>query len=273
MFNPPRMVTPHSQTPPDGGGNINNTNSSPLTFLTPAQLLQTLIPFRNHIMFIRKLTLFSCLVAVKAQPAPPAPPAQLMRTERLVIEDFISLYPLILLNDNGDLGTCGNACCSLDYKITGLTPDEIVAMIEASVDADGGPDGRYSLAPLAEGGEGFFDPVPSILIGQLKHKTASEVFTDTVNFVMRPWEQASSNSKSKGSSEDYVLLRVFSISEIGGSLFDFGQNFYNIVTLMESLGWEDYQHVDGSCPDRSANTGKGKGKGKGKPRAVVEPYN
>lgn len=85
------MATPHSQTPPDGGGNINNTNSSPLTFPTPAQLLQTLIPFRNHIMFIRKLTLFSCLVAVKGKYE------RTMGAERLVIEDFISLYPLFSL--------------------------------------------------------------------------------------------------------------------------------------------------------------------------------
>ena len=42
-------------------------------------------------MFIRKLTLFSCLVAVKGKYE------RTMGAERLVIEDFISLYPLFSL--------------------------------------------------------------------------------------------------------------------------------------------------------------------------------
>ena len=48
-----------------------------------------------------------------------------------------------------------------------------------------------------------------------------------------------------------TLVTGFSISQIGGAYGDEGQNYYNLVSLMDSVAWNDeYQlkHADNSCP-------------------------
>lgn len=147
--------------------------------------------------------------------------------------------------DRPDFGTCGNACCRLLFPFPGKT-DIAVAMSINSTMANGGPDGRYFIYPLAEGPVGFVD-IRSLnrtdsFLGQTTHTTAKRTYNDTINVLI-----------SRG-SEGTTVAKAHSISQIGGAYTDMGQNFKNIVTLMFSvqsaLGVpQNYSHADSSCPE------------------------
>jgi len=125
-----------------------------------------------------------------------------------------------------DFGTCGNACCGVDFRVpkgTSATADAFKRAL-----SNGGPDGRYTLPPLNGGRPGFTDlrkfPVDADFIGQVVHTTAKRNFHDTINIRIAP-------DGSKGS-----LVRAFSISDIGGALGDNGQNFANVDRIAEAVG-------------------------------------
>ena len=66
------------------------------------------------------------------------------------------------------------------------------------------------------------------------------MYTDTLNFLLKSVEDGKS-----------TLVTGFSISQVGGAYDDDGQNYYNLVTLMNSVSWDNAYHVkhaDDSCP-------------------------
>lgn len=144
--------------------------------------------------------------------------------------------------DRPDLGTCGNACCKISTKIP-LSPAKVVAALNASL-AGGGPDGYYTLQPLAWGVEGFVGFNNLTFIGQVHHQTDGPArFNDTVNFFIT-------------GSESESDVTVFSLSLIGGALGDSGQGYKNIAMALQGSDfgsdWDgNLTSLGGSCPDPS----------------------
>lgn len=104
-----------------------------------------------------------------------------------------------------DFGSCGNACCAIEYSFKGSTEATTTAL--KKVLRDGGPDARYTLPPLEGGQAGFADlrqyGVPADFLGQVVHTTKDRNFRDTINLAVRP------GVDGKGSS-----VRAFSSSNI-----------------------------------------------------------
>ena len=144
------------------------------------------------------------------------------------------------LCDHGDFGSCGNACCKLTFAVP-LVTEKTMAQLNATLHT-GGPDQLYSAQPTAEGTSGFADlrpySKPVDFIGQGFHKTTNGLYTDTINFTIAPVDGGSSS-----------VINAFSLSQIGGAYGDDGQNYWNLVTLVQAA-FEDAepQNVDGSCP-------------------------
>ena len=143
--------------------------------------------------------------------------------------------------DHLDLGSCGVACCKLSFDVAGESTEEVMQKLNSTIHAFG-PDKRYIPMITAEGGMGFGDLRPyggsHEFIGQAWHTTTNLKYNDTLNFTVE---------KTAGGSR----VRAFSISQLGGSLGDDGQNFYNIKQLMDSITWLSplaLSHVDESCP-------------------------
>jgi len=139
---------------------------------------------------------------------------------------------------NVDFGSCGGACCKLDF-ILPHSAQAVVTALNKSL-GDGGADHMYTLQTLAEGPLGFaqVDKDGEKFIGQVVHKTAGG-FNDTLNFRI---EQAGAN---------HSKVRAFSVSQIGGVGMDNGQNFKNIMLAMKTacnVTDLKFMPVDGSCP-------------------------
>lgn len=126
-----------------------------------------------------------------------------------------------------DMGTCGNACCSVSIPLgSDITPVDVVKALEATFPPPPslGPDGHFTLQGTAEtqGKPGWADlrqyNISAQFIGQLWHSTPSLAFNDTLNLVVYS-----------------TSLNVFSISQIGGALGDQGQNYKNIYTVYNAL--------------------------------------
>mmetsp|Transcript_28488 Transcript_28488/g.62339 ORF Transcript_28488/g.62339 Transcript_28488/m.62339 type:complete len:188 (+) Transcript_28488:203-766(+) len=142
-----------------------------------------------------------------------------------------------------DAGTCGNACCAIDYSVPASTAsarDSLLKILQA-----GGPDGRYSLPPLEGGRSGFTDLRPfrveADFIGQAVHTTAGRNYQDTINLAI-----------SSGADGTASRVRAFSISNIGGALRDSGQNNRNLRLLMEQMGAREEAVVFGCGLGRTA---------------------
>jgi hypothetical protein len=109
--------------------------------------------------------------------------------------------------------------------------------------ASGGPDKGYTAQLLADGGTGFGDLRPYSIavdfIGQAIHTTlAPKYYNDTVDITIAP------------TSDGGSYITAFSLSLIGGAYGDDGQNYYNIVKLMQAPSWKvdpKPVHLDGSC--------------------------
>jgi hypothetical protein len=129
--------------------------------------------------------------------------------------------------ENVDMGTCGNACCSVTIPfLSGITAMNVLVALESTFPPPPalGPDGHFTLQGTAEtnGKPGFADlrqyNLTAQFIGQLWHSTPSLAFNDTLNLVVY-----------KDS------LTIFSISQIGGALGDQGQNYKNIWTVYQAI--------------------------------------
>jgi hypothetical protein len=145
---------------------------------------------------------------------------------------------------NVDFGSCGNACCRLEFQApAGQSTDSVMQALNASFTSRG-PDGAYTPQMTAEGTLGFGDlkqfgsPMGVDWIGQVFH-TSPHPYTDTINFNIR-------------NTEGGVVVKAFSISQIGGALGDNGQNYKNIVNLLKAAfgNFNDFQlrRLDESCP-------------------------
>lgn len=141
---------------------------------------------------------------------------------------------------NADCGSCGNACCNITVAVTEATATTM-SMLNASI-VSGGPDGAYKAQMTYEGTLGFADlraySKPVDFIGQAIHTTTGENhFEDSVSFTIAPTASGGSH------------IQAFSLSLIAGAYCDEGQNYYNIMHLVDSLDWLSTPEVtfSGSC--------------------------
>ena len=125
--------------------------------------------------------------------------------------------------DKIDHGSCGGACCMVDYELnqnTTLIYDKIKRYLMS-----GGEDGsyNYSTGPDAAGhnpGDSLLPyPIKWDYIFQGTHTTTGG-YVDTLNFNL-----------ARADATGATTLRIFSISNVHGSLGDNGQNYKNIAFL------------------------------------------
>jgi len=122
-----------------------------------------------------------------------------------------------------DMGSCGNACCSTEFK-TSMGVEEAHKALQSYLE-DGGVDGLFAYV----GGSGGLN-IPAAhgstwdSIFQGTHTTIQARYVDTLNFAIR-------SAKDGGST-----VRAFSISGIAGALGDEGQNRRTISLMGQDLG-------------------------------------
>lgn len=122
-----------------------------------------------------------------------------------------------------DMGSCGNACCSTEFK-TSMGVEEAHKALQSYLE-DGGVDGLFAYV----GGSGGLN-IPAAhgstwdSIFQGTHTTIQARYVDTLNFAIR-------SAKDGGST-----VRAFSISDIAGALGDEGQNRRTISLMGQDLG-------------------------------------
>lgn len=134
--------------------------------------------------------------------------------------------------DHPDCGTCGNACCSINFHFD-LPPDKVNAAMVENL-KKGGADGRYryvgeyDLRPYNE-------PDHSQFIMQGIHSTLVHHYNDTLNFLVMSSDNITST------------VHAFSISEIATANCDMGQNYKNLVGYVKGLGVQYTMKVDFGC--------------------------
>jgi len=148
--------------------------------------------------------------------------------------------------DRVDMGTCGNACCTLDFVVA-LSPEDVVKSLSTQF-ASGGPDGRYTFQEVAEapGTPQFADlrkyNISAWFIGQAWHTTKVAHYNDTNNWTVSP-----------GPTDNTAVVRGFSTSQIGGALGDSGQNYKNLKQIAEAAFPTGYiEHTVSGCPPVSS---------------------
>jgi hypothetical protein len=196
--------------------------------------------------------------------------------------------------DNIDFGTCGNACCRL-VALVDTDVGTTKAMLEKLL-LSGGPEDLYTLeSPVCNPVEPdcynstaqFVDYSPYNLtddlglvsfwghdracascgvlnftvcvfffahgqvyyMGKATHKAPILHFIDWMFISMGP-NAFSFISWAK------TQIKIFSISGPGGSFGDNGQNYYQIVTLLEATGFGQLEwfRLDSSCPGPDSST-------------------
>jgi len=150
---------------------------------------------------------------------------------------------------NLDMGSCGNACCKLQFTVQEDTATAM-KMLNSSL-AKGGPDGYFTLQMTAEGTLGFGDLRPYKIeydfIGQVHHMTSGPMhYNDTIDINIKPQECADQECSGHGS-----VIKAFSLSLIGGALGDNGQNYKNILMIMKGVQWKA-QFGQGAADDSCA---------------------
>eukprot|EP00605_Chrysophyceae_sp_TOSAG23-4_P000982 GSChrysophyteH1.ASY1.ANO1.1082.1 assembled CDS len=168
---------------------------------------------------------------------------------------FVAVFAVVshacddALCNHPDQGSCGNACCKLSFQLA-LPTEKVMSALNTTIHTNGGPDGLWTPQMTAEGTSGIADlrpyNAPVDFIGQAFHQTKNGLYTDTINFTIAPVAKSDS-------SEPMSQIQAFSLSQIGGAYGDDGQNFYNIVSLIQGA-FPDAQprHIDNSCPVQDA---------------------
>jgi len=182
--------------------------------------------------------------------------------ERRRLDDLDEVLGTCGLNDtsdvpdcqNGDAGSCGNACCSLTVTVSMSAHDAVVAL-NSSLD-NGGPDGQFTKKPMAGGVDigfanltGLLPPAVAavvgsdqVYIGQVDHMTTGGAyhFNDTLNFNIVDVDGGAS-------------INAFSTSLIGGAYGDAGQNYKNLKMALSvfSDGVIAPGKFESSCPASS----------------------
>jgi len=162
--------------------------------------------------------------------------------------------------DHPDCGSCGNACCSLLITIQGESTESVMNKLNSSITEGGGPDNRYIPMMTASGTMTFSDlrkyGADADFLGQALHTTMNGKYNDTVNLSLSPTTLFLDDDDEgiKG-----TIIAAFSISDIAGAYCDSGQNYWNILQLIQSIDWDEnydggtttpflVEHVGDSCP-------------------------
>ena len=113
------------------------------------------------------------------------------------------------LCSNVDFGSCGNACCKLEITLLNLDTMTVVTRLNGTL-SNGGPDGLYFLPITADGTVGFSDLRPynisADFVGQAQHLTKNGLYTDTINYWVKPSDDSSGS-----------IVRAFSVSQVAGA--------------------------------------------------------
>jgi hypothetical protein len=143
--------------------------------------------------------------------------------------------------DRPDFGSCGNACCRLNIYVQGENTVSVMNKLKGSI-SSGGPDNLYS--PMLTSDNLLFKDMRSQgtdehFLGQAIHTTEDKQYNDTVNLLI--------SSRDNGRSTN---IMAFSISQMGGTFSDSGQNYYNLFQLFDKLdltsGYK-LRNADSSC--------------------------
>ncbi|XP_064600882.1 uncharacterized protein LOC135467051 [Liolophura sinensis] len=135
--------------------------------------------------------------------------------------------------DRKDCGSCGNACCAIEIHWPAQTEDIYKTMMGGLT--NGGPDSRYTF----KGGYDLRkDKAKADFILQGWHTTLKNHYNDTLDFTLVP------------TNDTYSIVNAFSISQIATAYCDAGQNYKNIIALMNSFGVEYQWVVVHGCPQR-----------------------
>ena len=156
--------------------------------------------------------------------------------------------------DHPDCGSCGNSCCSLLITVKEST-ESVMNQLNKSI-TEGGPDNLYIPMMTAGGTLTFSDlrqyGLGADFNGQAVHTTLNGKYNDTVNLSLSPTTILDKNNNNINAT----VIAAFSISEIGGAYCDSGQNYWNILQLVQGIQWESgtlnvdqqVEHVGNSCP-------------------------
>ena len=144
------------------------------------------------------------------------------------------------LCNHPDSGSCGNACCKVSFVLVESTVS-VMNKLNQTITA-GGPDGLYIPKMTAEGTLTFGDlrqyPGHPDFIGQAWHTTKNGLYNDTINLTLSPTDSTGESTR----------VLAFSTSQIAGAYGDDGQNYFNIVQLMQSIWTAEATQEDSSCP-------------------------
>lgn len=116
-----------------------------------------------------------------------------------------------------DFITCGNACCKVVAHVVD-DPESAYSDLVTEL-KNGGPDNMYKFVK----GTNFTQHGGYVKYSlQATHQTFAGHYVDTMNFVLYE-------------IDGETLMSGFSISGIEGALFDYGQNYKNIVFLLKNV--------------------------------------
>ncbi|OEU14361.1 hypothetical protein FRACYDRAFT_240901 [Fragilariopsis cylindrus CCMP1102] len=162
--------------------------------------------------------------------------------------------------DHPDCGSCGNSCCSLLITVKEST-ESVMNQLNKSI-TEGGPDNLYIPMMTAGGTLTFSDlrqyGLGADFNGQAVHTTLNGKYNDTVNFSLSPTTILDKNNNNINAT----VIAAFSISEIAGAYCDSGQNYWNILQLVQGIQWESgtldvdqqVEHVGNSCPTNNTSS-------------------
>jgi len=162
--------------------------------------------------------------------------------------------------DHPDCGSCGNACCSLLITVNEST-EAVMHKLNQSITEEGGPDELYIPMMTAGGTMTFSDlrqyGAGADFLGQALHTTLNGKYNDTINFSLSP-TTVRANKKNKQKKKKGTIISAFSISDIAGAYCDSGQNYWNLLQLIEGIAWENdemplIEHDGESCPTTTTN--------------------
>lgn len=136
---------------------------------------------------------------------------------------FISISCLLIgqLGAQTDCGSCGNACCSLEFEVDQKSED-LTQIMETNLNK-GGPDGKFSLVKLLN--------------------LTTERRQSGVRFIIQAgYVGLSANASIQFAiASNYSLVskvRGFSISTLATDLCDSGQNYQLMMTFIKSLAMD-----------------------------------
>jgi hypothetical protein len=151
--------------------------------------------------------------------------------------------------DRPDMGTCGNACCTLEFRID-EDPTTIALALNATMH-DNGVDNLFTWQNTAEGTLGMvclderdLTPKSPVCLGKVNHLTQSHTYTDSIWITVNWPDQYSTKNGS--------IVKLHSQSLLGGALGDSSQNYANNMLVMDSLnmGYTQVGEAHG-CPKPS----------------------